>query len=139
VCAATGCDATQTRSASALSVITITLKDIYGNPRVGVPAVDGTVPGNVFTAGQEDGIVVYLQSDENPNDRMYAAVTLTSGSTYGIVCVCFCCVYDVSHTVCGSRHSVGCFAWTCAGYGMGFCLLFHWFVCIVDKTFSCRE
>ena len=78
LCASTGCDATQTLSAAATETVSVTLRDIYGNPRTAVQSI----PGTLYNANHEDGLVVYLESQTEKNMRLYASVALNSGSQY---------------------------------------------------------
>ena len=82
----TDCSTKTSISSSSASTYVVTIKDAFNNLRVFTEATEGgsTVgrPGQMYATNHEDGLVVFLESATNPNERLIASTTFSSGSTY---------------------------------------------------------
>ena len=82
----TDCASKTSISASTSTTYTVRLKDAYGNVRLFTEATEGGVtvgrPGQMYALNHEDGLLLVLESLTNPNERLIASTTHSSGSTY---------------------------------------------------------
>ena len=73
-------------SAAVATTYVVTFKDAFNNVRVYTDATEGGVtvgrPGQMYASNHEDGLVVFLESATNPNERLIASSSFSSGATY---------------------------------------------------------
>jgi len=85
----TDCSSKTSISAAASTTYVVTLKDAFNNERVFTQATEAGVtvgrPGQMYASNHEDGMVIFLESSTNPNERLIADTTFSSGSTYNSV------------------------------------------------------
>jgi len=87
VSACTDCSSKTTISAAASTSYSVTLRDAFNNLRLFTDATEAgaTVgrPGQMYATNHEDGLVVFLESLTNPNERLIATMShVSSSSTY---------------------------------------------------------
>jgi hypothetical protein len=80
----TDCATQTTISAAAATSYSITLKDAFNNLRTFTNANEGGVtvgrPGQMYATNHEDGLLVFIESATNPNERLIADTIFQGGS-----------------------------------------------------------